>query len=322
MVARRTLLAAGLAPAPLAPAAQTGGRPLVLVVPFAPGGSTDVGARLIAPRLAHHLGRPVVVENRPGAGGATAADQVRRAEPDGSTLLIAVASTHGVNPAVFPDLPYDAERDFAAVALLGVTGFVLVVRAEAGFADMNALVARLRAEPGRHNYASAGVGSMPHLAGEWFRTALGLQVEHVPYRGGGPAMTALLAGEVTYMIESVPTVAGAIADGRLKALARASARASGPAAALPPLADLIPGFDAETWILAAAPAGTPTPVLARLNAAFNAALAEPELAGRLRAIGTEPVTDSTPASAARHISTEIARWKRVVAETGVTIERR
>lgn len=323
MLARRTLLAAGLALAPLALAAQPAGRPLVLVVPFAPGGSTDVGTRLIAPRLAHHLGRSVVVENRPGAGGATAADQVRRAEPDGNTLLIAVASTHGVNPAVFPDLPYDAERDFAAVALLGVTGFVLVVRADAGFADLAALVVRLRAEPGRHNYASAGVGSMPHLAGEWFRTALGLEVVHVPYRGGGPAMTALLAGEVTYMIESIPTVAGAMADGRLKALARASARAAGPAAALPAIAELgIPGFDAETWILAAAPAGTPEPVLARLNAAFNAALAEPELAGRLRAIGTEPVTDSTPGSAARHISTEITRWRRVVAETGVKIERR
>jgi tripartite-type tricarboxylate transporter receptor subunit TctC len=322
MLARRTLLAAGLALAPHALAAQPGSRPLVLVVPFAPGGSTDVGTRLIAPRLAHHLGRSVVVENRPGAGGATAADQVRRAEPDGSTLLIAVAATHGVNPAVFPDLPYDAERDFAAVALLGVTGFVLVVRADAGFADMAALVAKLRAEPGKHNYASAGVGSMPHLAGEWFRTALGLEVVHVPYRGGGPAMTALLAGEVTYMIESIPTVAGALADGRLKALARASARASGPAVALPSLADLVPGFDAETWILAAAPAGTPAPALARLNAAFNAALAEPELAERLRAIGTEPVTDCTPESAARHISTEIARWRRVVAETGVTIERR
>lgn len=321
MLARRHLLA-GLALAPTPLFAQPAGRALTLVVPFAPGGSTDVGARLIAPRLAHHLGQSVVVENRPGAGGATASDQVRRATPDGSTLLIAVASTHGVNPAVFPDLPYDAERDFAAVALLGVTGFVLVVRADAGFADMNALVAKLRAEPGKHNYASAGVGSMPHLAGEWFRTALGLQVEHVPYRGGGPAMVALMGGEVTYMIESIPTVAGAITDGRLKALARASARASGPVAELPPLADLVPGFDAETWILAAAPAGTPAPVLARLNAAFNAALAEPELAERLRAIGTEPVTESTPESAARHISTEIARWRRVVAETGVTIERR
>jgi tripartite-type tricarboxylate transporter receptor subunit TctC len=321
MLARRHLLAA-LALAPTKLIAQPAGRAVTLVVPFAPGGSTDVGVRLIAPRLAYHLGQPVVVENRPGAGGVTAADQVRRAVPDGSTLLIAVASTHGVNPAVFLDLPYDAERDFAAVALLGVTGFVLVVRADAGFPDMNALVARLRAEPGRHNYASAGVGSMPHLAGEWFRTALGLEVEHVPYRGGGPAMVALMGGEVTYMVESIPTVAGAIADGRLKALARASVRASGPVAQLPPLADLVPGFDAETWILAAAPAGTPAPELARLNVAFNAALAEPELAKRLRAIGTEPVTDSTPESAARHISAEVARWRRVVSETGVKIERR
>ena len=319
-IARRGLIA-GLALAPATLAAQ--GRATTLVVPFAPGRSTDLGVRLIAPRLAAHLGQNVVVDNRPGAGGATAADHVRRAAPDGQTLLIAVAATHGVNPAVFPDLPYDPERDFAAVALLGVTGFVLVVRAESGIADLAGLIARLRAEPGRHNYGSAGVGSMPHLAGEWFRTGLGLDVEHVPYRGGGPALQALLSGEITFMIESVPTVAGAMADGRLRGIARASARDSGPLAGLPSIAaNGIPGFDAETWILAAAPAGTPEPVLARLNAAFNAALSEPELARRLREIGTEPVTDSTPASAAAHIREEVARWRRVVAQTGVSIERR
>jgi len=319
-LARRHLIA-GLAMLPLPLAAQ--GQRLSLVVPFAPGGSTDIGARLIAPGVSEQLGRSVVVDNRPGAGGATAADQVRRAAPDGETVLIAVAATHGVNPAVFPDLPYDAERDFAGVALLGVTGFAVVVRPESGITDLAGLVARLRAGPGRHNYGSAGVGSMPHLAGEWFRTGFGLNVEHVPYRGGGPALQALLTGETTFMIESVPTVAGAISDGRLRALARASIRPGGPLAALPSVAENgIPGFDVETWILATAPAGTPVAVRARLNRAFNAALADPVVARRLREIGTEPVTDSTPDSADAHVRTEIARWRRVVAETGVAIERR
>lgn len=318
-IARRGLIA-GLALTPIAALAQ--GRAVSLVVPFAPGGSTDLGARLIAPRFASHLGQPVVVENRPGAGGATASEQVKRAAPDGRTLLLAVAATHGVNPAVFRDLSYDPERDFAAMALLGVTGFVLVVRTESGITDLAGLLARLRAEPGRHNFGSAGVGSMPHLAGEWFRSGYGLQVEHVPYRGGGPALQALLSGEITFMIESVPTVAGAMADGRLKPLARASRRADGPLAGLPAIADQgIVGFDAETWILAAAPAGTPGPVLTKLNAAFNAALSEPDLTQRLRAIGTEPVTDSTPETAARHIHDEVARWRRVAASADVRIER-
>lgn len=204
-----------------------------------------------------------------------------------------------------------------------MTGFVLVVPAAAGILDLAGLIAKLRAEPGKHNYASAGVGSMPHLAGEWFRHALGLQVEHVAYRGGGPAMQAMLSGEVTFMLESVPTVAGALADGRLRALARASLRPAGPYGQLPAIADqALPGFDAETWILAAAPAGTSTATLTRLNTAFNAALAEAELAQRLAEIGTIAVTDSSPASAAQFVAQELDRWKRVIATTGVKIDRR
>jgi tripartite-type tricarboxylate transporter receptor subunit TctC len=319
---RHLLLAAGIAALPVPLLAQPA-RTLTLVVPFAPGGTTDIGARLVAARLGAHLGgQPVVVENRAGAGGATAADHVRRQPADGTTLLIGTASTHAVNPALFTDLPYDPVRDFAPVALLGVTGFVLVVPATLGITDMAGLVARLKAEPGRHNYASAGVGSMPHLAGEWFARGADVRVEHVAYRGGGPALQALLTGEVTYMVESAPTVAGAIADGRLRALARASLRRSGPQAALPAIADLgIPGFDAETWILAFAPAGTPAAAVARLNAAFNAALAEPELVRRLAEVGTVAVPDSTPETTATFVANELARWRRVVAETGVRITR-
>ena len=322
-LSRRRAMAAAIALMPAGALAQApGGRPVTLVVPFAPGGTTDIGARLVAARLAAHRGQPVVVENRAGAGGATAADHVRRQPADGTTLLIGTASTHAVNPALFADLPYDPIRDFAPVALLGVTGFVLVVPAATGITDMAGLLARLKAEPGRHNYASAGVGSMPHLAGEWFAKGAGVQVEHVAYRGGGPALQALLTGEVTYMVESAPTVAGAIADGRLRALARASLRRSGPQADLPAIADMgIPGFDAETWILAFAPAGTPAPVVARLNAAFNAALAEPELVRRLAEVGTVAVPDSTPESTATFVRSEGERWRRVVAETGVRITR-
>ncbi|MBU8545841.1 MULTISPECIES: Bug family tripartite tricarboxylate transporter substrate binding protein [Roseomonadaceae] len=317
---RRALLAASLTC--LAAPALAQGRPISLVVPFAPGGTTDLGARLIAPRAAHHLGVPMVVENRPGAGGATAADQVRRATPDGQTLLFAVASTHGVNPAVFDDLPYDAVADFAPVALLGVTPFVLAVRADHPARDAKALVDLLKREPGRHNYASAGVGSMPHLAGEWFKSEIGAQVEHVAYRGGGPALQALLTGEVGYTIESIPTLAGALADGRVRALARATKRPGGRYGNIASLAELeIADLDAETWIMATAPASTPPAVLARLNAGFNAAVAEPELGRRLSEIGTEPIADSTPESAAAHVRAEIARWRGVVQRAGLRIQR-
>jgi len=321
LLKRRSALAVGILAAPVLARAQS--RSVTLVVPFAPGGTTDIGARLIAPRLAAHLGQNFVVENRAGAGSATGAEHARRQAPDGQTILIAAAATLAVNPALFPDTPYDPIRDFAPIALLGVTGFVLVVPAASGITDLAGLIAKLRAEPGKHNYASAGVGSMPHLAGEWFRHALGLQTEHVAYRGGGPAMQARLSGEVTFMLESVPTVAGAIADGRLRALARASLRPGGPFAALPAIAhQAVPGFDAETWILAAAPAGTPPATLTRLNAAFNAALTEPELAQRLAEIGTFAVADSTPASTAQFVAQELDRWKNVISQTGVKIERR
>ncbi len=323
MTLRRHIFTAAALGLLAAPARAQQGRAVTIIVPFAPGGSTDIGARLIAPRLAAHLDQTVVVENRAGAGGATAAEYARRLPPDGQSLLLGVAATQAVNPALFADLPYDPERDFAAVALLGVTGFVLVVAAGSGITDVQGLIARLKAEPGKHNFGSAGVGSMPHLAGEWFAKGAGVQVEHIAYRGGGPAMQALLSGEVTFMIESVPTVAGAIADGRLRAIARASQRPAGPQAGLPTIADLaVPGFDAETWLLALAPAGTPAPVLLRFNHAFNAALAEPDLVRRLAEIGTIAVSDSTPESAAAFARNELARWRRVVAETGARIERR
>lgn len=321
---RRAFLAgsAALATSLLATPSLAQGRPITLVVPFAPGGTTDLGARLIAPRAAHHLGAPVVVENRPGAGGANAANQVRRAAPDGQTLMFAVAATHGVNPAVFDDVPYDAVADFAPVALLGVTPFVLAVRADHPAQSAKDLVDLLRREPGRHNYGSAGVGSMPHLGGEWFKAETGIQAEHVAYRGGGPALQALLAGEVTYLIESIPTLAGALADGRVRALARTTKREGGRYGDIPTLAGLgIADIDVETWIMATAPAGTPSETLARLNAGFNAAVAEAELGRRLSEIGTEPVFDSTPESAAAHVRAEIARWRGVVQRAGLRIVR-
>ncbi|MCX8134433.1 MAG: tripartite tricarboxylate transporter substrate-binding protein [Roseococcus sp.] len=319
-LARRALLALpALLPAPL----RAQSRGVVLIVPFAPGGTTDIAARLIQEALGRALGAPVVVENRPGAGGAVAAEQARRAAPDGSVILLATASTHGVNPAVFPDLPYDAERDFAPVALLGVTPQALAVNPRLPAADVAGFIALLRAEPGRHNFASAGVGSITHLAGEWFRQAAGgLDFLHVPYRGGGPALQAVAAGEASFTIETTATLAGAIRDGRVRALAVATRARSRAFPELPTLHESgLEGFNAGSWTMAVAPAGTPAPVVMRLNAALNAAVAEPEVSRRLAEIGTEPVTTSTPDSAAAHIRAEIARWREVVRAGNLRIER-
>lgn len=318
---RRALFLGGL----LAPgiARAQGGRPVTLLVPFAPGGTTDIAARLIQEALGRALESPVVIENRPGAGGAVAAEALRRATPDGRTLLLATASTHGVNPAVFPDLPYDAERDFAPIALFGVTPQALAVNPGLPLRETAHLIALLRAEPGRHNYASAGVGSITHLACEWFlQAAGGLRATHVPYRGGGPALQAVASGEVTFTIETTATLAAALRDGRVRGLAVATRARSHAFPDLPTLHEEgLTGFNAGSWTMAVAPPGTPAETLLRLNAAFGRAVSDPEVARRLAEIGTEVVADSTPESAAAHIREEIARWRGVVRAAGLTITR-
>ncbi|MFN6955895.1 MAG: Bug family tripartite tricarboxylate transporter substrate binding protein [Acetobacteraceae bacterium] len=324
LLATPALLAASALP-PLPARAQGAfpARSVSLVVPFAPGGTTDVVARIVQEPLSRHLGVAVTVENRPGAGGAVGAEVVRRSAPDGHTILLATASTHGVNPAVFDDLPYDAERDFAPIALLGTTPQALAVRADHPARRVADLVARLRAEPGRLNYASAGVGSITHLASEWFlQAAGGLAAEHVPYRGGGPALQAVIAGEADFVLETTATLAGAVHGGRVRLLAVATARRSAAFPDVPTLQEEgFAGFDAASWTMAVAPAGTPAPVLMRLNAAFNAAVAEEEVRRRLADIGTEAIADSTPESAAAHIRVEIARWRAVVQRAGLRITR-
>ncbi|MCX7686131.1 MAG: tripartite tricarboxylate transporter substrate-binding protein [Acetobacteraceae bacterium] len=322
---RRAILAAALAAFATRAAAQGAfpARGVMLVVPFAPGGTTDVLARILQEPLARRLGVAVTIDNRPGAGGAIGAEAVRRAPPDGHTLLLATASTHGVNPAVFSDLPYDAERDFAPIALLGVTPQALAVRADHPARNVADLIALLRAEPGRHAYASAGVGSITHLASEWFlQAAGGLEVQHVPYRGGGPALQAVIAGEAAFVLETTATLAGAALGGRVRLLAVATARRSAAFPEVPTLQEEgLAGFDAGSWTMAVAPAGTAAPVLARWNAVLRETLAEAGVRERLAAIGTEVVAENTPEAAAAHIRAEIARWREVVARAGLRLTR-
>ncbi|MCX7372112.1 MAG: tripartite tricarboxylate transporter substrate-binding protein [Alphaproteobacteria bacterium] len=297
-------------------------RPVTLIVPFAPGGNTDVVARIIQAPLSGVLGQPVVIENRAGAGGALGSEVARRAPADGHVLLLATASTHGANPALFDDLPYDPLADFAHVTLLGVTPVLLVVPPALGVADLDSLFALLRREPGRHNYASAGVGSLTHLVGEWLRMAARLDIQHIPYRGGGPALEAVVKGEVTLLLEPSATLAGAIRDGQVRALAVATRHPSRIFPALPTLHDSgLADFNAATWTMLLAPNGTPQAALERLDAAMQQVLRMPEVATRLAAAGVEVAEQVAGPAARAFMAQDIARWRHVVREAGIRVTR-
>jgi tripartite-type tricarboxylate transporter receptor subunit TctC len=293
-------------------------RAVTLVVPFAPGGSTDIAARLLAARMGEE-GLSVVVENRAGAGGAVGSDVVRRATPDGHVLLFASASSHGVNPAVFRDLPYDALRDFAPVALTGVTPLALMVppRGPQSLAAMREALAE-----GRGTYASAGAGSITHLAAELFLARLGLRAEHVPYRGGGPALEAVAKGEVPFGFETLATLSGPARDGRVRLLALGAARRS---SAWPDLRTLeeegVSPFDVSTWNVILAPAGTPPGRVTLVAESAQRALRDAELRRRLAGIGVEVPAPTGPEATGAFLAAEIAKFRAVAASSGIVLER-
>lgn len=315
---RRSLLAA----APLlaaGPALAFPDRTLTLVVPFAPGGSTDIAARFIADRWTLRLGQRIAIENRAGAGGAIASEQVKRAAPDGHVLLMSSASTHGVNPAVFSDLPYDALADFAPVALTGMTPMAVMVPPN-GVRDLAGLRALLAA--GRSQYASAGVGSVNHLAAELLLARLGASADHVPYRGGGPAMEAIARAEVPWAFESLATLAGPARDGRVRLLGIATATRSPALPELPTLAEQgVAGVEVSTWNAVLAPAGTPVARLDALAASLHATLAEADLVARLAGLGVAVPPPTGPAETARFIAAEIAKFRAIAQAAGVRLER-
>ena len=294
-------------------------RAITLVVPFAAGGSTDIAARLLAERLTGLLATRVVVENRTGAGGALGSEAVKRAPADGHTLLFASASSHGANPAVFRDLSYDAVADFAAVALTGVTPLALAVP-PGGARDVAGLRAQLA--DGRGAYGSAGAGSLTHLSSELFLQRAGLRAEHIPYRGGAPALEALARGEVPFAMDTLAGVAGLAADGRIRLLALGTAR---PAPTYPQLPTLesqgLGPYDLSTWNAMLAPAGTPPARVAALAQAVHAALAEPALAARLAGLGVEVPPPTGPAATQAFIAAEIAKFRAVADAAGLRLER-
>jgi tripartite-type tricarboxylate transporter receptor subunit TctC len=292
-------------------------KPIRLMVPFPPGGSTDIVARIVAQKLSAQLGQPMVVENRGGAGGTIGAAVVAKAAPDGYSLLVGTTSTHVVAPSVYAKLEYDPAKDFAPVSLMAVTPYLLVVNPAVQAKTVQELVDLMRAQPGRLNYASAGIGSTTHLAMEMLKSASGTFALHIPYNGNGPAGAAVVAGQVEILFGSLPAVLPQAKSGRVRALAVGTLKRSPSLPEVPTVAESgYPGFDASLWLALMAPAGTPAPVIERLHREVLAAVSAPDARELLDKNGAEVLT-STPAELAAMIRDGVARYGKIVKQAGV-----
>lgn len=322
---RRGVLAAGAAllTAPLGRAVAAGevagGKPITLVVSYPAGGGADVMARLIAPRMAEALGQPVIVDNKPGASGTIAAAQVARATPDGSTLLLD-ASSFAVNPSLFDKLPYDAATSFTPLAVLALFPNVLVCTASFEAKTVADVMRLAKAKPGTLAYASSGNGSAQHLAGALFEAMAKVDMTHVPYRGGGPALNDVIGGQVPLFFANVASSLGHIQSGRLRALAVTSKLRSRVLPDLPSMDEAgLKGYEVLEWNPVLAPAGLPAPSRAKLTAAIQKAMADPEVLARVRALGGE-VFGGGETEAAAFLKAQQALWGKVVRERRITRE--
>ncbi|HVJ60400.1 MAG TPA: tripartite tricarboxylate transporter substrate-binding protein [Burkholderiaceae bacterium] len=299
--------------------AQSGAPPLVrLVVAFSPGGSNDVLARAIAPLLAKRLGNNVIVENKPGAAGMIGAEFVARAAPDGATLLL-TSSTYATAAATQTKLPFDPATALVPVALLAQNPLLLAVSAATPYKSTADLVAAARAQPGKLNYGSAGVGSVGQMATELFSGAAKVQMTHVPFKGASDALLSLASGQIDVMISNYSSLAAQVKGGKVRALAVTSAKPSAAYPGLPAVADAVPGYAIEIWVAVFAPGGTPAPLVERFNREFNEIAASAELKPLFEQDGAMATPLSAAESAAR-ISEDLAQWKRIATERKISVE--
>lgn len=313
------LAALAIGPAAAQPAAYPN-KPIRLVVPFTPGGSTDILARAIGQELTRAWGQSVIVDNVPGAGGAIGADKVAKAPADGYTLLMGHIGTLSVNPSLYPKLPYNPVKDFAPVAWVARVPNVLVVNPSVAAKSVKELVAQAKSKPGQLNYGSGGNGSAANLATEYFKLQTGTSLLHIPYRGTAPAVTDLIGGQIQVLFTGAPAVIGHIKSGQLRALAVSSPTRLDALPDVPTVAESgYAGFEADQWYGVVAPAGTPREIVARLNQQINLALASPELKKRLNNEGAV-ATPGTPEAFGALIVREIARWKPVITSGRVKVD--
>ena len=295
-------------------------RPITLVVPFPPGGSTTIVARIITDRMADAIGQQFVVDNRGGAGGTLGTRQVAKSAPDGYTIALGYTGTLAIGPSLFPNVGYDVRADFAPIGRIGVAPSTVVVHPSFPVHSVAELIAYAKANPGKVDYGSAGVGTVGHVAGEYFAIATGIKLVHIPYKGTGPAMTDLLGGHIPLSFSPIPAVHESAKNGLLRMLAVTSAKRSTLVPEMPTVAESgVPGFDAVLRYGLVAPAGTPRPTIERLNTALRATLASEEVRNRLAIEGAEPLP-STPEEYAVDIDHEETQWSKVIKASGAKAE--
>jgi tripartite-type tricarboxylate transporter receptor subunit TctC len=294
--------------------------PIRLVVPFPAGGGADTLARIVMPRVGQELGVPIIIDNRPAAGGNVGAEFVARAPPDGYTLLYGTNGTHAINAALYSNLRFDPVRDFAPISRMTTITALLVVNPDFPVNSVAELIQFAKSHPGEVNFASAGNGTTSHLAGELFGTMAGIDIVHVPYRGGALAIKDVMAGQVQMMIDVMPNAYPLAKSGKVRGLASTTARRSPAAPEYPTIAESgVPGYDVSAWDAIFAPAGTPPEIIDQLNLAIRRALDDPDVVRSLLAHGAQPVP-STPGELARYAAAESRKWARIVMQSGAKID--
>ena len=314
---RRTFCASALLLATSA-FAQTDSQPLTLIIPYPPGGSADMLARPMLPELQKKLGRTVVLDYKAGAGGTIATAALARSKPDGNTILMVLAA-HAINNALYPSLPYDTRKDFAPVSLVATLPLVVAAPLATPANNMQELIAYAKANPDKLTYASAGNGNTSHLAVELFMKETGTKMLHIPYKGSGPAVVAMLGNEVSFMFDSISTSYQQIKNGKLKALAVSGANRSPLLPNVQTISETVPGFVVDGWYGILAPAGTPAATIEKLNQALKEAANDPKVKAQLNDSGYE-VVSSTSEFFAKHIESELVRWEKAVKDSGAKIQ--
>ena len=312
--------AAALAMAANAAAQAWPSRPIRYIVPFAPAGTTDILARTIAEPLSKALGVPVVVENKPGAGGGVGAAEVAKAAPDGYTIMGGTISTHAINASLYSNLPYDPVKDFVPITLIARVPNMLVVNNDIAAKNVAELIKLMKANPGKWTFASSGNGTSQHLSGELFKGMAGVEMQHVPYKGSPPALNDVMGGQVDMTFDNITTAWALAKGGKLRALAVTTAQRSSVAPDVPTLAESgLPGYEIGSWQGVFAPAGTPPDIVKRLNAEIVKIIKSPEVQKKLIDLGAEPVGD-TPEQFATFVKAEVVKWGEVVKKSGAKVD--
>jgi tripartite-type tricarboxylate transporter receptor subunit TctC len=295
-------------------------RAVRLVVPYPPGGAADVLARLVAIPMGEAIKQPIVIDNKGGAGGNIAAEHVAKSAPDGYTLLFGNVAVFSINPTLYKQVPFDPIKDFAPISLVASVPQILIVHPSLPVNSVSELVQYVKARPGKINYGSGGVGSATQLAVEWLKSMAGIDMVHVPFKGSGPGLAALTAGQVSLMIENMPSALPFVRGGRVRALAVSTAKRSALAEQLPTIAESgFPGYDLSAWFGIQAPAGTPPAIVAQLNQAVVKSVQSPQIRERLATLGADPVTNS-PEEFSAFIRSELPKWAKIIKVSGATAE--